>query len=56
MDGKEKLVQAEEQLAKLAAEKAAVERVLGVALEVITDAQWGEIRARLDAQDAEAVQ
>jgi hypothetical protein len=50
-DVEERLMQAEEQLAQVTAERNAVERVLAVALKVITDQQFGEIRAQLDAED-----
>jgi hypothetical protein len=52
MDGEEeRLMQAEKKLAEVIAERDAAERVLAVVLEVISDAQFGEIRARLDAGD-----
>jgi hypothetical protein len=50
-DEQERLMQAETQLAEITAERDALKQVLAVAIDVVTDAQFGEIRARLDAGD-----
>lgn len=55
MGDEEAVVRLQAELDRERAERASLERVLAVVLEVITDAQWGEARARLDAQDAGAV-
>lgn len=55
MGDEEAVVRLQAELDRERAERASLERVLEVTLEVITDAQWGTIRARLDAEDAARV-
>jgi uncharacterized protein YerC len=50
-DEQERLMQAEKDLAKAIAQRDALERVLAVFLDVVTEAQFASIRARLDAAD-----
>jgi hypothetical protein len=54
MSAEEDLVELQARLDEVTAEKASLERVLGAVLEVVSDAQWGEVRARLDAEDKAA--
>jgi uncharacterized protein YerC len=50
-DEQERLMQAEHDLAEAIAQRDALERVLAVFLDVVTEAQFASIRARLDAAD-----
>jgi hypothetical protein len=51
MDCREKLMEAERELADTQARLAATERVLHTVLGVLTPAQFGEVRGDLDFQD-----
>jgi hypothetical protein len=52
MTAEEKLVQAEAEVERLRATVASLESTLRVAIDVMSDQQFGEMRARLDALDA----
>lgn len=52
MTAEEKLMQAEAEVERLTAQVAGLEAMLGVAIDVMTDQQFGEMRGRLDALDA----
>jgi hypothetical protein len=52
MTAEEKLVQTEAEVQALRGQVASLERVLSVAIDVMSEQQFGEMRARLDSMDA----